>query len=806
MALTQEQKTAVEEVLDAILSATSSRGRRQLVSMFMDPIDREEWPQYYEVIPEPRCIKTIQSNLEKGKYKNASEVWTDLSLVFWNALFYNEPKSQISLDAEHLKTLLEAEWKKRSVLPDVRSSPPPSSAQKLHGVASEETREEASTLAPAPTSTPAPIPSKAKAKTVTPNPATPSALPAMSTITTTGVTPLRTTQLASGSTSAQPQIKPPVSIRPKSIQRQSSPEIEVDVVSPDSDGQEDDSTSHRNERDPYSEEIVKQLEKGLPRWPGFSEEGWTTELHPERYSDIVHVIKSYKDIVGNRLGAALEAVPEESSTVVSLKVVETRARHKMYKSSKEFDMDMARIFERARRWHEPGTESYGRCLLLQRLYQALTSSNPPAAPYVSSTNFAALRAGPGNVKPVHGSDTEGVPNVTTHRVLTRDRTFVDELNYKGWNIRLADWVHLSNPDDPSRPIIGQVFRCWVSEEPERKGQKGITVSWYYRPEQTFHPSTRQFWEGEIFKTSHFAEHPLEDIIEKIACQFTARHIRGRPRPPYWYVGFPLYVCDSRYNDRERSFVTIKNWNSCIPEEVRQKAEYMPIFPFEKTVYPVLHPSPFISKVPGKPPIKGPGGLKNDPPETAGDGDTSKKQRKHENGPTRGAAPGTPSYYNHTVYAQPVTAGYGYQQQAVYNPAVQPFTARPSGPDRSIVSAAGGLAVIGGAGQVEKLPPETAKLFDRDPETNQVLWFSAPPMNVARPRGAQYSLTYLHFLAQKRKRQEASDSNSVKHNEDMGVGDGSDGHPDKRPRTTVVPTVTETMQKLWQELDMDAIMH
>lgn len=28
------------------------------------------------------------------------------------------------------------------------------------------------------------------------------------------------------------------------------------------------------ERDQESEEIVKQLEKGLPRWPGFGEKGW----------------------------------------------------------------------------------------------------------------------------------------------------------------------------------------------------------------------------------------------------------------------------------------------------------------------------------------------------------------------------------------------------------------------------------------------------------------------------------------------------------------------------------------------------
>ncbi len=104
---------------------------------------------------------------------------------------------------------------------------------------------------------------------------------------------------------------------------------------------------------------------------------------------------------------------------------------------------------------------------------------------------------------------------------------------------------------------------------------------------------------------HFADHPVEDIIEKIACQFTARHIRGRPRPPYWFLGFPLYVCDSRYNDRDRVFVKIKNWNSCIPEEVRKSTEFMPIYPFERTVYPIRYPSPFLIK--GSK-VKGPGGI------------------------------------------------------------------------------------------------------------------------------------------------------------------------------------------------------
>ena len=54
--------------------------------------------------------------------------------------------------------------------------------------------------------------------------------------------------------------------------------------------------------------------------------------------------------------------------------------------------------------------------------------------------------------------------MTTFRVSEKEKTIVDEVQYKGWTVRLADWLHLSNPDDPSRPIVAHVFRCFVSEE------------------------------------------------------------------------------------------------------------------------------------------------------------------------------------------------------------------------------------------------------------------------------------------------------------------------------------------------------
>ncbi|KAF6758882.1 bromeodomain-containing protein [Ephemerocybe angulata] len=770
MPITTQQNSALNEVIHAILTATPPKGRRQLAGMFLVLVDRSDWPHYYEVIPEPRCLDNIKASVAKGRYKETTDVYTDLSLVFWNAIFYNEPGSQIANDAETLKSLLESEWNKRPVLGPARTSPPPSAPQMVHKVVEQETK-----------------------------PKPPPAVPVKQASSTPAVQPpaVAAPTVSFQSRTITPAVAPAVASTSNLDIRPSTPDIDVDGMSPDSEND-----GPIMERDHLSEEIAKQLERGLPRWAGFSDQGWMEYATPERMSDILHAIKTHKDIIGNRISSAFDTVPEDSianlssSVPVSLRLIETRLRSNEYTTAAEFDLDMARLFEKGRRWHEPTTEAYGRVLLLQRLYQALTSPNPPIGPpYASETNFAALAAGPGSVKPVHGADTEGVPNVTTHRVLSKDRQFVDELHYKGWAIKLADWLHLSNPDDPSRPVIGQVFRCWVSDEPAKKGQAGVTVSWYYRPEQTFHPANRSFWEGEVFKTSHFADHPIEDLIEKIACQFTARHVRGRPRPPFWYVGWPLYVCDSRYNDRERIFVKIKNWNSCVPEEVRKSVEFMPIYPFERMVYPARRSSPFISSRPQN--AKWPGGLLPSTAEGGADGDGAGKRSRKEGGGNGINAPragygGAVGSAQHQVYSQaPQT---GYYPSAGYAPPApvqyQPLApVRPQGPDRSVVNAAGGLAAI----QVDKLPPETAKHFDRDPETNQVLWFASAPVDTARPRLPKHSLEYLNFVAKKRKRETEAGARTSGEGEN-GVMDVDVDAPAEK-RCGVPPPLSEMLRAI-----------
>ena len=63
-------------------------------------------------------------------------------------------------------------------------------------------------------------------------------------------------------------------------------------MSPEYDAQGNDgATGHDVERDPESEEIVKQLEKGLPQWPGFGEEGWMQEVSAVGFSRYMRLFR-----------------------------------------------------------------------------------------------------------------------------------------------------------------------------------------------------------------------------------------------------------------------------------------------------------------------------------------------------------------------------------------------------------------------------------------------------------------------------------------------------------------------------------
>lgn len=199
------------------------------------------------------------------------------------------------------------------------------------------------------------------------------------------------------------------------------------------------------------------------------------------------------------------------------------------------------------------------------------------------------------------------------------------------------------------------------------------------------------------------------------------------------------------------------------------------------VFPTRHSSPFLKG------IKGPGGLgesieRADGEKIEGGGTGRKRLRRPAEkamasgavGQTRGLYAGNP--YEATQSTPNATSSHypSYTDKPTYYPNA-PTTHKKVEEDRSVITAAGGVASLQGTASVQKLPPETgmidvarlprnelklcpftAKHFDRDPDTNEVLWFSGPPIDIAHTPTPKHSLTYLHFLAKKRKRKDGQE--------------------------------------------------
>lgn len=183
---------------------------------------------------------------------------------------------------------MDSEWRKRSVLPsELRASPPPSSAQKVH--------------AKFPIAAPAPEPTPAR--TSTPRTSTPKPAASIPVASTSKILPAVLPR------TPQQQLKPlQLQLQPQPPPPPSDIEIDVDVDGDgDKDGDGDESSAVAAatmsvgdeatgmsgvaigegegagvgmgmERDGESDEIVRALEKGLPRWEGFEDIGWMGDV------------------------------------------------------------------------------------------------------------------------------------------------------------------------------------------------------------------------------------------------------------------------------------------------------------------------------------------------------------------------------------------------------------------------------------------------------------------------------------------------------------------------------------------------
>lgn len=242
---------------------------------------------------------------------------------------------------------------------------------------------------------------------------------------------------------------------------------------------------------------------------------------------------------------------QEIKNPIAMDVIKRKAKRKKYHSVDQALKDLELMFENAKEYNLEDSQVYKDAVDLQREARIIAEQEKkkPDSDFV---------------------DEEG-------------KLPLPEILYNGEVWKVGDWVHLSNPNDVTKPIVAQIYRTWQDAE----GQKWINACWYYRPEQTVHRFEKHFYENEVVKTGQYRDHRIEEVVDRCFVMFFTRFNKGRPR------GFPpdkeVYVCEARYNEEKFKLNKIKTWASCVPDEVREKDYEMDLFDVPRKMKKV--PSP-----------------------------------------------------------------------------------------------------------------------------------------------------------------------------------------------------------------------
>ncbi|CCH41773.1 Chromatin structure-remodeling complex subunit [Wickerhamomyces ciferrii] len=335
---------------------------------------------------------------------------------------------------------------------------------------------------------------------------------------------------------------------------------------------------------------------------------------------------------------------------------------------------------------------------------------------------------------------------------------LDQLELHGSLFKIGDWILINNPNDPSKPIVSQLFRIWQTQD----GQRWINVCWYLRPEQTVHRVDRLFYENEVFKSGQYRDHLADEIIGKCYVAYFTRYQRGDPA--FNYEG-PLFICEFRYNDNDKNFNKIRTWKACLPDEVRDHEDPITPLPnlrrFKKYESPLKHllppnatmdmpiPEPTIG-APNAPPLHGAVYLRDiDEADDLGQYASSRICpryiiRPNDPPPTDSPSNNTTSIVNYTRNTVPVP-----QQQPILHHAVPNYVPTSTAPSFtipiSIENDTKGLIRMDVSNNRRRLAGISNDVNTEGP----LIWFRAPGVNIGNRYKQQIPVRGINRIVNKK---------------------------------------------------------
>ncbi|XP_029286724.1 polybromo 1, like isoform X3 [Cottoperca gobio] len=560
------KKNRMKTLYAAVTDAREAGTSRRLCDLFMVKPSKKDYPDYYKVILEPMDLKTIEHNIRSERYATEEALMEEMKLMFRNARHYNEEGSQVYNDADILEKILKDKRKEVGPLPEEEDVGSPKLKLRKIGV------------------------SPKKSKYLTPLQQRLSELyDAVRNFTDRRGRRLSTIFLRLPSRAELPDYYATIK-RPLDMERLRShmaggryQDVEALV--------EDFSLMFNNAciyNEPesliYRDALVlhRVLLETRKQQEGGEDSGPPSVglLVRELIRNLFVSVLGHQDEEGRCYSDSLAEIPALDPAApekppLNFDVIRMNVDRGRYRRLDIFQEHMFEVLEKARRLHRTDSEIFEDAVELQQFFIKIrdelckngeillsTSLNYTSKHLHNDVEQEKREKIPKEIEEdklkteeeenKEGEKAKDLPGEAWHSESETERVYRQDFSFENRTYHVGDFVHVEPSEPKLKPHIVCIERLWEDEA----GGKWLYGCWFYRPSETFHLATRKFLEKEVFKSDYYNKVSISKVLGKCVVLFVKDYFKMQPEG---YRAEDVYICESRYAARNKSFKKIKIW-------------------------------------------------------------------------------------------------------------------------------------------------------------------------------------------------------------------------------------------------------
>ncbi|XP_054991812.1 protein polybromo-1 isoform X15 [Sorex araneus] len=558
------RKQRMKILFNVVLEAREPGSGRRLCDLFMVKPSKKDYPDYYKIILEPMDLKIIEHNIRNDKYAGEEGMIEDMKLMFRNARHYNEEGSQVYNDAHILEKLLKDKRKELGPLPDDDDMASPKlKLSRKSGI------------------------SPKKSKYMTPmQQKLNEVYEAVKNYTDKRGRRLSAIFLRLPSRSELPDyyltIKKPMDMEKIRSHMMANKYQDIDSMVEDFVMMFNNACTY-NEPESliYKDALVlhKVLLETRRDLEGDEDSHVpnVTLLIQELIHNLFVSVMSHQDDEGRCYSDSLAEIPAvdpnfPNKLPLTFDIIRKNVENNRYRRLDLFQEHMFEVLERARRMNRTDSEIYEDAVELQQFFIKIRDELCKNGEILLSPALSYTTKHLHN--DVEKEKKEKLPKEIEEDKLKREeekreaeksedssgaaglsglhRTYSQDCSFKNSMYHVGDYVYVEPAESNLLPHIVCIERLWE----DSAGEKWLYGCWFYRPNETFHLATRKFLEKEVFKSDYYNKVPVSKILGKCVVMFVKEYFKLCPEN---FRDEDVFVCESRYSAKTKSFKKIKLW-------------------------------------------------------------------------------------------------------------------------------------------------------------------------------------------------------------------------------------------------------